>query len=129
MFSPMPSMWHGDSCAKLAGVWEMPFVKGKTRLNILVMLTPLFESKGPHAFNARYTWPYKGLIVSTDPVAADATGLRILHAKRKAFFGKDEPLVTSPKHIRVAQEKYQLGVADTGNIELVKLGWKQDILV
>ena len=72
MFHPHPWRWHGDSCADLAGLWKLPIVAGKTRLNILVMLTPLFHGKGPHHYNAEYTWEYKGLIVGRDPVAVDA---------------------------------------------------------
>lgn len=129
MFSDDPPSWHGDSCANLAGLWDLPMVKGKTRLNILVMLTPLFHSKGPHNFQKRYTWAYKGLLVGSDPVAVDATGLRILKAKRRAHFSKDEPLVISPKHIRVAQDKFHLGIADPDRIDLKKLGWTEGMLI
>ena len=129
MFSDNPPSWHDDSCANLAGVWDLPACRDKTRLNILVMLTPLFHGKGPHHFNASYTWDYKGLILSADPVAADATGLRILQAKRKAHFGKEEPLYVPPKHIQVAETKYRLGLADPGRIDLVKVGWAQDLLI
>ena len=123
MFSRTPSDWHDDSCANLAGLWKLPAVKGKTRLNILVMLTPLFHGKGPHHFQAKYTWKYKGLIVGLDPVAVDATGVRILNAKRKDFFDQEEPLTTPPKHIQVAEDKHHLGVADPSRIDVQKLGW------
>ena len=46
MFAEVPSALHPDSCADLATVWNLPHVKGKTRLNVLVMLTPLFHSVG-----------------------------------------------------------------------------------
>lgn len=129
MFSPDPPSWHGDSCAGLAGVWDLPIVKGKTRLNVLVLLTPLFQSKGPHDFDKQYTWPYRGLLVGLDPVATDATGLRVLRAKRRAFFGRDEPFEISPKHIEVAESKYGLGVADPARIDVVKLGWQDESLI
>ncbi|HEO70480.1 MAG TPA: DUF362 domain-containing protein [Candidatus Hydrogenedentes bacterium] len=129
MFDEKPYTWHKDGCADLAGVWELPAVKGKTRLCVLVMLTPLFHGKGPHHFQASYTWPYKGLIVGTDPVAVDATGLRILVAKRRAHFGEDQPFAVSPKHIQVAQDKFRLGNADPDRIELKTLGWKGDLLL
>jgi hypothetical protein len=129
MFTPRPQEWHGDSCANLAGLWELPIVKGKTRLNILVMLTPLYQSKGPHAFAREYTWPYKGLLVGFDPVATDATGLRILEAQREAAFGKRVPFNVSPKHVRVAAERFGLGVADAASIDLVKLGWQEGVLI
>ncbi len=129
MFSPNPPDWHPDSCADLGGLWKLPVCAGKTRLNVLVMLTPLFHSQGPHDFNAKYTWPYKGLIVSADPVAADATGLRILEAKRREHFGEDLPFEVPPKHIRVAADKFGLGVADPARIRLTKLGWSEGVLV
>ena len=129
MFHKSPWKWHKDACADLAGLWEMPIVKGKTRLNILVMLTPLFHGKGPHDYQKKYTWEYKGLLVGIDPVAVDATGVRILEAKRRDYFGKDEPFPVSPKHIRVADEKYHLGVADPDRIEIRKLGWTKDVLI
>ena len=127
MFHPHPWRWHDDSCADLATLWKMPIVAGKTRLNILVMLTPLFHGKGPHHYQAEYTWEYKGLIVGIDPVAVDATGLRILEAQRKLHFKKDVPFAASAKHIKVAEEKHKLGIAD--RIDLVKLGWMEGALI
>ena len=129
MFSAIPFSWHVDSCANLGGLWELPMVRGKTRLNVLVMLTPLFHGKGPHHFHAKYTWAYNGLIVGTDPVAVDATGVRILEPKRKEHFGKQEPLSVPPKHIRVAETKYHLGVSDPDRIEVKKIGWMDGVLM
>jgi hypothetical protein len=107
----------------------MPEIKSKTRLNILVMLTPLFHGKGPHHYQAGYTWEYNGMLLGTDPVAVDATGVRILKAKRREHFGKDEPFSVPVKHIQVAQDKFGLGVADPARIEVVKLGWKEGALI
>jgi len=129
MFSPSPPSWHNDSCANLAELWELPLVKDKTRLNILVMLTPLFYGKGPHSFQKEYTWAYKGLLVGLDPVAVDATGVRILEAKKRLYFGKDIPFDVSPKHIRLAEEKFHLGIADTNKIDVQKIGWMDDVLL
>ncbi len=129
MFSPDPPSWHADSCAELGRLWSLPVVRGKTRLNVLVMLTPLFHGKGPHHFNARYTWNYRGLLVGTDPVAVDATGLRILRAMRALHFGAEEPLAVSPKHIEVAGEKLRLGVADPSRIVVKKVGWEEGALI
>ncbi len=129
MFSEDPPSWHDDSCAGLAGLWDLPGVKGKTRLNILVMLTPLFHGRGPHHFSKAYVWPYNGILVGIDPVAVDATGLRILEAKRRDHFRGEQPLAVSPKHVRMAQERFGLGVADPSCIDLVKLGWMADALI
>jgi len=129
MFVPDPPRFHPDSCADLAALWQLPEVKGKTRLNVLVMLTPLFHSVGPHGFNPAYVWKYGGLVVSTDPVAADATGARIIQAKRREFFGEDRPINPPPKHIELADSRHHLGTADPGKIDLVKLGWQEGILI
>jgi hypothetical protein len=124
-----PPDYHDDACADLAKLWELPIVKGKTRLNILVMLTPQFHNIGPHHFDPSYTWPYKGLIVSTDPVAADAVGLRIIQAKRREAFGEDRPLQPTAHHIELAETVHNLGVADMDRIDLVRLGWQGEELI
>jgi len=128
-FVPKPSDYHGDTCADLASIWTLPHVKGRTRLNILVMLKPLFHGIGPSHFSKEYTWEYKGLIVSRDPVAADATGLRVLQARRREYFKEDRPLQPTPHHIFLADTRHHLGVSGEDRIELVKLGWKEGVLV
>lgn len=87
-FVRKPSQFHPDTCADLATLWKLPFVEGKTRLNILVMMTPLFNGVGPHHYNKKYTWEYKGLLVGFDPVAVDSVGIRILQEKRRDFLKK-----------------------------------------
>ncbi len=124
-----PPDYHDDACADLAKLWELPVVKGKTRLNVLVMLTPQFHNIGPHHFDPMYTWPYRGLVVSTDPVAADAVGLRIIQAKRREVFGEDRPLQPTAHHIQLAETVHGLGVADMARIDLVRLGWDADALI
>jgi len=129
MFVPEPWKYHANACERLGAVWLLPIVKGKTRLNILVMLTPLFHGIGPHHFSRKYIWPYCGLIVSADPVAADAVGARIIQAKRKAFFGKDRPISPPPRHIAAADTQFGLGNSHPDRIHLIRLGWKKDILL
>jgi hypothetical protein len=129
MFTPNPSSYHGDSCADLATLFELPEVKGKSRLHILVMLTPLFHGVGPHHFNKEFTWPYKGIIAGFDPVAVDSVGLQIIQAKRREYFGEDKPLNPPAKHILLADTRHHLGTADPEMIELVKLGWQKEAMV
>jgi hypothetical protein len=129
MFSDKPSEYHPDSCADLAKLWQLENVKGKTRLNILVMLTPLFHGVGPHHFNKKYTWEYKGLLVGFDPVAVDSVGLRIIQNKRTEFFGEDTPLNPPAKHILLADTRHHLGTADPNKIDLIKLGLQENTLV
>jgi hypothetical protein len=120
---------HPNYCEDLGSLWELPMVKGKTRLNILVMLTPLFHSKGPHNFDAKYTWDYAGFLLGTDPVAVDTIGLSIIQAKRKEFFKEESPLPITPHHIRFAAEKYHLGIADRDRIDLKKVGVSEGSLI
>ncbi len=129
MFAPVPESYHEDACADLARLWDLPIVKGKTRLNIQVLLRPLYHSTGPHIYIRERTWDYKGLAVSLDPVAADSVALRILTAKRRREFGEDVPLQPPAHHIRIADEKYHLGASAPDRIELVTLGWTEDALV
>lgn len=129
MFVAWPWRYHGNACERLGAIWQLPPVRGRTRLNILVMLTPLFHGIGPHHFSQRYTWPYSGLIVSTDPVAADATGARIIQAKRDAFFGKESPISPPPHHIAAADTRFGLGNSHPERIQLIKVGWERDVLI
>jgi hypothetical protein len=129
MFVDKPYAYHDDSCADLATIWKLPLVQGKTRLNILVMLTPLFHGIGPHHFNKKYVWKYHGIIMGQDPVAVDYTGMRIIQEKRNLHFGEERPINPSPKHIELADTRHHLGNANPDKIELVKIGWGKDILI
>jgi hypothetical protein len=128
-FVPDPPSYHDEGCSPLGKVWTYPIVKGKTRLNILSCLTPQFYGRGANFFDRRYVWPYKGLIVGTDPVAVDAVGAHLLQAKRIAFFGEERALDVPPVHIMVADKKYHLGVSDMSRIQLIKLGWMEEVLI
>ena len=129
MFVRLPFRYHGDSCANLGAIWKLPRLKGKTRLSVLVVLRPLFHGIGPHHFSPKYTWDYKGILVGTDPVALDAVGLSLLRAKRLEYFGEDRALSPPAKHIALADAKYNVGISDLSRIELVKLGWTNDVLI
>ena len=129
MFIPEPITIHPDSCADLASIWDLPIIKGKTRLNVLVMFTPQFHSFGPHSFNPKYVWKYYGILMGFDPVAIDATGLRIIEAIRREYFGDDRPLNPPAKHIAIADTKFHLGTADPAKIDLVKIGYDKEVFV
>jgi hypothetical protein len=128
-FVPDPWSYHDEGCSPLGKIWTYPIVKGKTRLNVLCALTPQFYGRGAHFFDKRYVWSYKGLIVGTDPVAVDTVGAHLLQSKRIAFFGEDKALDVPPIHIMVADRKYHLGVSDLSRIQLIKLGWMEEVLI
>jgi hypothetical protein len=129
MFVSQPWIYHGNACEKLGAIWQKSPVKDKTRLNILVMMTPLFHGVGPHHYSKSYIWPYCGLVVSTDPVAADAIGADIIQARRNEYFGKERPISPRPLHIESADTRYGLGNSHPARIELIKLGWEEGVLI
>jgi hypothetical protein len=129
MYSSRPSDYHPDSCADLATLWDHFNLRKRVKLNILLMLNPQFHTVGPHSYANKYVWEYKGILVSQDPVAVDAIGLNIIQARRFEYFGEDKPLQTPAKHIRLADTRHHLGVSDPNKIELIKLGWTDEILI
>lgn len=129
MFVPTPSAYHDDFCAGLGQMWKDAGIVEKVKLNILVMLTPLFYGIGPHHYDTKYVWRYRGLILGTDPVAVDRVGLEIIDRKRKAFFGKKTPFKPTAHHIELADTRHGLGTADMKRIDLVRLGWKEGVLL
>ena len=129
MFVPDPYNYHDDSCADLGKIWHLPHVKDKNRLNVLVMFTPQFHNVGPHGFSPRHVWKYYGMLVGFDPVAVDSIGVQIIQAQRKIYFGEDRPLNPPPKHILMADTRYHLGTADPDKIDLIKIGYDQDLLI
>jgi hypothetical protein len=128
-FVPNPSAYHPDSCADLATLWQLPAVQGKTRLNVLVLLTPQFHGVGPHSYSPQHVWRYNGLAVGYDPVAVDAVGLRVIEAKRKEYFEDDRPLNPPAKHIQLADTRHHLGTADPAKIKLVVVGGREGLLI
>jgi len=119
--------YHGNYCANVGTVWSKPSCRGKTRLVVIDLLRPLFNG-GPQV-NPNYQWDYKGLLVSTDPVAADTVCLRLLQNKRDDFKGERWDLSPPAVHLETACREHRLGTCDWGRIDLVKAGWAADALV
>jgi len=92
-------------------------LRTKTRLVVIDAVRPLFAG-GP-VDEPEYRWDYRGLIVSTDPVAATAVGLRILEQHRAEVRGKPWPMI--PARAMVAWGQHiGLGAADADRIDLVQ---------
>ena len=107
---------HADNGAEVCMFNAMPVIRDKCRLVIVDALRPLCHG-GPQV-NPRYLFDYKGIIVSTDPVAADVVCARIIQEQRdKLGLGLIQP---PAKHIAHADKKYRLGASDWNNIELIK---------
>ncbi|MGD9344982.1 MAG: DUF362 domain-containing protein [Candidatus Aminicenantes bacterium] len=129
MFSPSPPKYHPDACADLATLWDHHNLRERVKLNILLVLSPQFHSTGPHSYSDKHVWPYNGILVSQDPVAVDSVGLKIIEAKRLEYFEENRPFQTPAKHIQLAETRHHLGIADPNKIDLIRLGYTDEILI
>jgi hypothetical protein len=127
LYSGAPRNYHDHNSAKLGEIWNLPQVKGKTRLILVDALYPVCD-KGPQV-DPRYRWAYNGLIAGIDPVAVDAVCLKIIQAKREELRGEPWPLSPPPICVEAADKVYKLGTSDLKNIEIQTIGWDEDLLV
>jgi len=127
MYSGNPSGYHDENNVKLGEIWNLPFVKGKTKLVLVDALVPLCD-KGPQP-DPRYKWPYKGLIAGADPVAVETVCLKVIMEKRRLIKGGPWPLSPPPVCVEAADRTYKLGTSSMENIRIEKFGWMQEALV
>ncbi len=127
LFSGSPADYHDANNIKLGEIWNLPAVKGKTKLYLVDALRPLCD-KGPQA-DPRYLWDYNGLIAGTDPVAVETVCLKIIMEKRRLLKGEPWPLQPPPLCIQAADETYHLGVSQWEEIHLEKIGWSENSLI
>jgi hypothetical protein len=127
MYSGSPSSYHKSDSAKLGEIWNLPFVKGKTKLVLVDSLYPLCD-KGPQP-DPRYQWPYNGFIAGTDPVAVETVCLKIITEKRKAIRGEPWPLSPPPICVEAADKVYGLGTSRMEQIKIEHSGWEHEILL
>ena len=127
MYSGNPRRYHMDDNAKLGEIWNLPFVKGKTKLVLVDALYPLCD-KGPQS-DPRYKWAYNGLIAGTDPVAVETVCLEIINQKRTQLRGEPWPLTPPPLCIEAADKQYGLGTSKKEEIKIKHFGWDKDLLI
>jgi hypothetical protein len=116
-----------DCCSSLGKIPAIPEIKFKCRLIILDGLRPLFNG-GPQV-DPKYLWNYNALVLGFDHVAVDTIALRVIQCKRDEYKKKKWILSPPPLHITLADTKYRAGTSDLSRIELVKLGWKEGMLL
>ncbi|MEP0844658.1 MAG: DUF362 domain-containing protein, partial [Phycisphaerae bacterium] len=113
-----PGRYHANGCAPFVGdIVALPQIRSKLRLHLMNALRAVYDG-GPAA-GADNTWTHAGLIVSTDPVAADAVGLEVINERRQASnlapIGGPDALIP---HLRAAAER-GLGTDDPDYIRLI----------
>jgi hypothetical protein len=127
MYSGAPRNYHDQNNVKLGEIWNLPSVKGKTRLVLVDALHPLCD-KGPQV-DPRYKWAYNGLIAGTDPVAVETVCLRVINQKRRLLQGEPWPLTPPPLCIEAADKTYLLGTSDWDKINVTHRGWEEELLL
>ncbi len=127
MFSGSPDSYHKGNSAKLGEIWNLPFIKEKTKLVLVDSLYPLCD-KGPQP-DPRYQWAYNGLIAGTDPVAVETVCLKIITEKRKAIRGEPWPLSPPPICVETADKVYGLGTSRLEEIRIEHYGWEKELLL
>lgn len=115
-----PNKYHDHNCDPyVADVVSHPYVRGKWRLTVCDATRAQYHA-GPGR-HPGFAWPFGGLIVSTDVVAADAVAADLLDAQRQANGLKSLADDGRPaKHIATAAAR-GLGVADLAAIERIEV--------
>ncbi len=110
-----PRDYHGNDCDPfIADINTADIIRRKHRLIVCDATKALFAG-GPD-WMAAWTVDFNGILVSTDPVALDAIGFRIIKKLRKESGIKPLPYNPEPKQLKTA-EKNGIGVADLSKID------------
>lgn len=115
-----PNKYHDHNCDPyVADVVSHRYIRPKWKLTVCDGTRAQFHA-GP-AQHPGFAWPFGGLIVSSDFVAADAVGADLLDRHRqakglKSLAQEERP----PKYIATAGAR-GLGVADLGKIERLEV--------
>lgn len=114
-----PRQFHGGDCDPfIADINTAPIISGKMRLAVCDAVKVVFAG-GPE-WDAAYVTEFNGILVSTDPVALDAIGHRIIKKIRKESGKKQLPYNPEPKQLQTAQ-KNGIGIADLKKIDFIQV--------
>jgi hypothetical protein len=113
-----PRELHPNSCTSpgIPEVNAIPMIRDKQKLIVYDAMMMAIES-GPR-WRRRFTKPYGGILVGTDPVAIDTIAVKILDEKRIEE-GMD-PIASDVRHLPLSAE-LGLGTNNIDNIELLKI--------
>ena len=117
-----PNKYHSNAGDPyVADVYMLPPIRRKVRLHICDALAPQYEG-GP-SLMPHWSWPFRGIVASRDPVALDYTGWQIIERKRAE---KGLPALRGvrrePAYIaRAADAQHRLGTNDPGLIDKMEI--------
>jgi len=113
-----PREFHPNNCTNpgIPEINTIPIIRERQKLIVCDAMMAAIEG-GPR-WNRRFTKPYGGILVGTDPVALDTIAVKILDEIR----AKDDmdPIFSKAIHIPLSAE-LGIGTNNPDNIELVKL--------
>jgi uncharacterized protein (DUF362 family) len=114
-----PNKYHDSHCNPyIAELFETDLIQGKHRLSILDALKVQYH-RGP-SYHPQWAEDYKKLIFSTDPVAADSIGWKIIEELRaKKGLPSLQEENRAPLYLFTA-EKMGLGQAKLENIKIIE---------
>ena len=115
-----PNKLHAEGCAPyVPHLVAHPLIREKLRLSIVDGSTG--QCHGGPGRAAHWDWPFHGFLASTDPVALDTVGWRILEAQRKQVglptLAEEE---RAPRYIAGAAQ-LGLGVDNPARIEVAEV--------
>ena len=112
-----PNKCHEDGCHPyVAHLSAYPLIHDKLRLTVIDGITGQCNA-GP-AHSPKWAWPYQGILASTDPVALDTVGMKVINDRRKEVgIGSLADEKRAPKWLPEAA-RLGLGEADLGRIRV-----------
>jgi len=116
-----PNKYHDNNCDPfIADACAQAPIRDRLRLAVVDARRPQYNG-GPAA-RPQWRWPYGGLILAADPVAADRIGCEILSRKRAAVGMKSFEAEGRPVRYLASGRARGLGRADLDGIEVVSIG-------
>jgi uncharacterized protein (DUF362 family) len=117
-----PNKYHPNGCNPyVADLNMLPEIRSKMRLTICDATTAMYEG-GP-GYKLEHSWNANTLLVSTDPVALDYTGWKMIERKRAEKKWKTlEAEQRAPVYIATAADgDHRLGTNDPKKISLIEM--------
>ncbi len=108
-----PNKYHDNACTPyIADLMAVPMIQDKLKLTICDALS--IQYHGGPSYKPKWKWDYNGLLISTDPVAIDSIGYKIIDKKRRKEHmttlkgSKREPLyIQRASDLRLGKSKYE----------------------
>lgn len=114
-----PNKYHDHQCSPyVADLSALSPLRHKTRLVVCDALYA--QCQGGPAYAPDFLWPYEAVLASTDPVALDALGARILEDRRRAKGLPSLQEAGRPPRWLALAAAHGLGEADLSRVQVIE---------